>query len=220
MSVCSGISSVSATPHRRLALRAPRHARASRAASVPSASASGVQPCCAHRQPHRPEAVLQQPVHHVALGEHLRLAGDLVRLDLAAGVELGVERPRAPGRSSTGRPSRGSCRRSSTRRGPAGRAPRPRGAACPPGPAPGVRGDARRSRTGPAGPGPAPRGASWSRVSPSRGHTSRTRTPSLRAARRCFSISSISALTSSSRPSSRLRRPRSTRRDDGLRPPR
>ena len=46
----------------------------------------------AHGQPHRPEAVLEQPVHHVALGEHLRLAGDLVRLDLAAAVELVVER--------------------------------------------------------------------------------------------------------------------------------
>ncbi len=45
----------------------------------------------AHRQPHGTEAVLQQPVHHVALGEHLRLAGDLVRLDLAALVELVVQ---------------------------------------------------------------------------------------------------------------------------------
>jgi hypothetical protein len=42
----------------------------------------------AHRQPHPPEAVLQQPVDHVALGEHLRLAGDLVRRHLAAAASL------------------------------------------------------------------------------------------------------------------------------------
>ncbi len=45
----------------------------------------------AHRQPHRAEAVLEQPVDHVTLGEHLRLAGDLVRGELATGVELRVE---------------------------------------------------------------------------------------------------------------------------------
>ena len=46
----------------------------------------------AHRQPGEPEAVLQQPLDHVPLGEHLRLGRDLVRLDLAAAVDLGVER--------------------------------------------------------------------------------------------------------------------------------
>ena len=38
------------------------------------------------------EAVLEQPLHHVALGEHLRLRRDLVRLDLPAVRDLLVER--------------------------------------------------------------------------------------------------------------------------------
>ena len=46
----------------------------------------------AHRQPGEAEAVLEQPLDHVALGEHLRLRRDLVGLDLAAAADLGVER--------------------------------------------------------------------------------------------------------------------------------
>ena len=46
----------------------------------------------AHRQPHRAQAVLERPLDQVPLGEHLRLAGDLVGRELAASVELGVER--------------------------------------------------------------------------------------------------------------------------------
>ncbi|WP_295586742.1 hypothetical protein [uncultured Lamprocystis sp.] len=42
-------------------------------------------------EPQGAQAVLEQPIHHVALGEHLGLAGDLVGLDLAAGMELGVQ---------------------------------------------------------------------------------------------------------------------------------
>jgi hypothetical protein len=45
----------------------------------------------AHRQPHLAERVLQQPLDHVALGEHLRLRRDLVVLELLGGGELGVE---------------------------------------------------------------------------------------------------------------------------------
>ena len=42
-------------------------------------------------EPGLTEAVVQEPLHHVPLREHLRLRSQLVGLDLAAGVELGVE---------------------------------------------------------------------------------------------------------------------------------
>ena len=46
----------------------------------------------AHREPHLPQAVVEQPLDHVPLREHLRLGRDLVRLDLPPVVDLGVQR--------------------------------------------------------------------------------------------------------------------------------
>ena len=45
----------------------------------------------AHTQPGKPEAVLEQPLDHVPLGEHLRLRRDLVGLNLPSPIDLRVE---------------------------------------------------------------------------------------------------------------------------------